>query len=69
MRQPSPIADYAAALARELAFDVSLSRRVRQEVEDHLWEAVAELRFRCFCLLLFSFRGRRLQERQPASLA
>ena len=35
------IADYLAVLARELDFDRSLSRCVRQEVEDHLWEAVA----------------------------
>lgn len=35
------IADYLERLARELDFDRSLSRRVRQEVEDHLWEAVA----------------------------
>jgi hypothetical protein len=41
MRQPDPIADYAALLARELAFDAPLSLRVRQEVEDHLWEAAA----------------------------
>jgi hypothetical protein len=36
-----PIADFAAALSRELAFDRPLSRRVREEVEDHLWEAAA----------------------------
>lgn len=35
------IAEYLELLARELDFDRSLSRRVRQEVEDHLWEAVA----------------------------
>jgi hypothetical protein len=35
------IPDYLELLARELDFDRSLSRRVRQEVEDHLWEAVA----------------------------
>jgi hypothetical protein len=35
------IPDYLELLARELDFDGSLSRRVRQEVEDHLWEAVA----------------------------
>jgi hypothetical protein len=35
------ISDYLELLARELDFDRSLSRRVRQEVEDHLWEAVA----------------------------
>ena len=33
------IAVYADALARRLAFDPSLARSVRQEVEDHLWEA------------------------------
>jgi hypothetical protein len=35
------IADYLERLAHELDFDRSLSRCVRQEVEDHLWEAVA----------------------------
>jgi hypothetical protein len=35
------ISDYLALLTRELDFDRSLSRCVRQEVEDHLWEAVA----------------------------
>jgi hypothetical protein len=35
------IQDYLELLARELNFDRSLSRCVRQEVEDHLWEAVA----------------------------
>jgi hypothetical protein len=35
------IPDYLELLARELDFDRSLSRRVRQEAEDHLWEAVA----------------------------
>jgi hypothetical protein len=39
MWSQSPIAEYGAALARELAFDGPLARRVRQEVEDHLWEA------------------------------
>jgi hypothetical protein len=34
------IAEYLDLLARELDFDRSLSRCVRQEVEDHLWEAV-----------------------------
>ena len=32
---------YLELLERELNFDRSLSRNVRQEVEDHLWEAVA----------------------------
>jgi hypothetical protein len=35
------IADYLDRLSRELDFDRSLARCVRQEVEDHLWEAVA----------------------------
>jgi hypothetical protein len=39
MPQPSPVADYLDELGRELAFDPALSRRVQQEVEDHLREA------------------------------
>jgi len=35
------ISDYVELLAAKLSFDRSLSRRVRQEVEDHLREAVA----------------------------
>jgi hypothetical protein len=35
------IPDYLERLERELNFDRPLSRCVRQEVEDHLWEAVA----------------------------
>jgi hypothetical protein len=35
------IPDYLESLARALSFDRALSRCVRQEVEDHLWEAVA----------------------------
>ena len=35
------ISEYVERLARELDFDPSLSRCVRREVEDHLWEAVA----------------------------
>jgi hypothetical protein len=42
MAQPGVISDYVDRLAGELAFDPSLSRCVRQEVEDHLWEAVAD---------------------------
>jgi len=42
MPQTSPIADYAALLARELAFDRGLARRVCCEVEDHLWAAAGE---------------------------
>jgi hypothetical protein len=34
------IQDYLDRLSYELDFDRSLSRRVREEVEDHLWEAV-----------------------------
>jgi hypothetical protein len=35
------ISQYLESLAAALSFDPSLSRRVRQEVEDHLWGAVA----------------------------
>jgi len=35
------ISDYLESLAGALSFDQSLSRCVQQEVEDHLWEAVA----------------------------
>jgi hypothetical protein len=35
------ISAYLESLAGALSFDRSLSRCVRQEVEDHLWEAVA----------------------------
>jgi hypothetical protein len=35
------IAEYAASLAGRLNFDRSLSRCVREEVEDHLWQVVA----------------------------
>ena len=35
------IPDYLDRLSRQLDFDRSLARGVRQEVEDHLWEAVA----------------------------
>jgi len=41
MPQRAPVADYLGALTRELSFDVPLAHRVRQEVEDHLWEATA----------------------------
>jgi hypothetical protein len=43
VRQSEPVTDYLAVLARELGFDPALSRRVRCEVEDHLWQA-AEVR-------------------------
>ena len=41
MQEPGMIAAYAELLAGKLYFDPSLSRRVRQEVQDHLWEAAA----------------------------
>ena len=41
MPQRSPVADYLDALTRDLGFDRPLAHRVRQEVEDHLWEATA----------------------------
>jgi hypothetical protein len=34
------IQDYLDGLSRELDFDHALQRRVREEVEDHLWQAV-----------------------------
>jgi hypothetical protein len=40
VRQSGPVTDYLAVLGRELDFDPTLSRRVRIEVEDHLWQAV-----------------------------
>src|SRR5690348_13119339 len=40
MPQPSPITAYLDELARELAFDPALCRRVRHEVHDHLCETV-----------------------------
>jgi len=36
------IPEYAESLARQLSFDPALSRSVRQEVEDHLWEAAGD---------------------------
>jgi hypothetical protein len=39
VRQSGPIADYLDALARELGFDIALSRRMCAEIEDHLWQA------------------------------
>jgi hypothetical protein len=41
MAEPGVISAYVERLARALDFDPSLSRRVRREVEDHLWEAVS----------------------------
>ena len=40
MNRSKPVADYLAAVSRELDFDPALARRVRDEVEDHLWQAV-----------------------------
>jgi len=41
MPESDVITAYVARLACALAFDPSLARCVRREVEDHLWEAVA----------------------------
>jgi hypothetical protein len=41
MQKAGVISDYLETLTDALRFDRSLSRIVRQEVEDHLWEAVA----------------------------
>lgn len=41
MGEPHIIAEYVESLAARLSFDPSLSQRVRREVEDHLYEAVA----------------------------
>ena len=40
MRQSSTISEYLDDLSRELRFDTALARRVREEVEGHLWETV-----------------------------
>lgn len=39
--KPDLISDYLDALTRELSFDPALARRMREEAEDHLREAVA----------------------------
>jgi hypothetical protein len=41
MREPSPVTEYLDVLSRELGFDAALSQRVRNEIEDHLWESIA----------------------------
>lgn len=41
MQESGMIAAYAELLAGKLDFNPSLSRRVRQEVQDHLWDAAA----------------------------
>jgi hypothetical protein len=41
MQQRHPIAEYLDILGHELKFDAQISRRVRKEIEDHLWEAAA----------------------------
>jgi hypothetical protein len=42
VQTPSPIVVYVETLAQELSFDSSLASRVRQEIEDHLWETAEE---------------------------
>ena len=44
MRPPVPIAEYLDRLTRELRFDPQLSRRVRREIEDHLWRPLQMMR-------------------------
>ena len=41
MQGSSTVTEYLDRLVRELSFDIPLSRRARSEVEDHLWEAIA----------------------------
>jgi hypothetical protein len=41
MQRRHPVAEYLDILEHELEFDVQISRRVRKEIEDHLWEATA----------------------------
>jgi hypothetical protein len=41
MLRSSAVVDYLDLLGRELSYDPMLSRRVRLEVEDHLWEAAS----------------------------
>jgi hypothetical protein len=41
MAESDLISAYVERLARALDFDPALSRRVRREVQDHLWEAVS----------------------------
>jgi hypothetical protein len=41
MQRQSPVAEYLDALTGALSFDRRLARRVRQEAEDHLHEALA----------------------------
>src|SRR5262245_41703455 len=41
MQEAGIISAYADLLAGKLLFNPSLSRRVRQEIQDHLWEATA----------------------------
>jgi len=40
MQEPGVISEYVDLLAGDLNFDRALSRRVREEVKDHLWQAV-----------------------------
>ena len=41
MAESGVISEYVERLVRALEFDPALARRVRREVEDHLWEAVS----------------------------
>src|SRR5262249_30611007 len=41
MAKAGVISDYLESLTTALSFDRVLARSVRQEVEDHLWEAIA----------------------------
>ena len=41
MQESGPVTEYLDALSREFRFDIALSRRVRSEIEDHLWESIA----------------------------
>jgi hypothetical protein len=42
MQEPSPVAEYLDALSQEIGFDIALAQRVRNEIEDHLWESIAQ---------------------------
>jgi hypothetical protein len=42
MQEPQPLTEYLDALSRAMWFDVTLARRVRKEVEDHLWESATD---------------------------
>jgi hypothetical protein len=69
MPQRAPIADYLDALTRELSFDGSLAHRLRQEVEDHLWEASADASIEAQALAVRSFGEAREIAGQYAALS